>query len=78
MKISRVRLGLNIEVVEDAIRQILSQNDTFNSKDIKKKNLIAIIILFYLIPQYSKIEGYEIFVFSSNLMIQVFKSLNGS
>ena len=36
-KISRVKDGFNTQITEDAIRQILSQNEMFNSKDIQKE-----------------------------------------
>ena len=36
-KISRVKDGFNTQIIEDAIRQILSQNEMFNSKDIQKE-----------------------------------------
>ena len=36
-KISRVKDGSNTQIIEDAIRQILIQNEMFNSKDIQKE-----------------------------------------
>ena len=37
MKISRVKDGSNTQIIEDAIRQILSQNEMFYSNDIQKE-----------------------------------------
>ena len=75
-RIFRVKDGSNTQIIEDAVIQIFSQNEMFNSKDIQK-NWREIVRLFSD-SSITKIERYWIFVFSSSSMTQIFKSSDRS
>ena len=77
MIISRVKDGSNIQIIEDAIRKILSHSEMFNSKDIQKNGEQS-KDCFIRFLNYQKIERYGIFIFISNSVTQTFKSSDGS
>ena len=66
------------QIIEDTIRQFLSQNVMFNSKEIQKELDSNHEIFLIRLLNNHKIERYGIFVFSSNSIAQTFKSSDGN